>query len=115
MIRVSVSFAGDNFPQVVEIDDEADHAWAEKILAQNVALLSGRPDLEVVTELIEGNPKTALVAAAEEWGADCIFLASSGSSNTSDRFILGSVSAAVSSRAHCSVEVVRKKAVRSDS
>ena len=106
---ISVSFVGDDFPPVVDVDEEAHHAWAKKILALNVALLSGRPDIEVVTELIEGNPKTQLVAAAEEWGADCIFVASSGSSNTAARFILGSVSAAVASRAHCSVEVVRKK------
>jgi nucleotide-binding universal stress UspA family protein len=105
---VSVDFVGDDFPQIVEDEEEADHAWAEKILADNVRVLNNRAEIEVTTELLEGNPKTKLLAAAEEWGADCIFVGSSGSSNTSARFILGSVSAAVSSRAHCSVEVVRK-------
>lgn len=106
---ISVRFVGDDFPLVVDDDEQADHAWAERILAQNAAILRGRPDIEVMTELIEGNPKNELITAAEAWGADCIFIGSSGASNTSARFILGSVSAAVASRAHCSVEVVRKK------
>ncbi len=106
---VTVIVDGDDFPPITENEEEADHAWAERILVDNAALLRSRSELEVTTELLEGNPKTKLIEAAEEWGADCIFVASSGSSNTSARFILGSVSAAVSSRAHCSVEVVRKK------
>jgi len=54
----------------------------------------------------EGDPKQLLCDEAERWGADCIFV---GAKNLSriDRFLLGSVSAAVAARAHCSVEVVR--------
>lgn len=103
-----VNFAGEEVPSV-EDETEADHAWAETILAKNAEILRRVRDIEVMTELIEGNPKTELLRAAEEWNADCIFVGSSGSSNATDRFILGSVSAAVASRAHCSVEVVRKK------
>jgi nucleotide-binding universal stress UspA family protein len=33
---------------------------------------------------------------------------SAGFSNRLERFVLGSVSAAVAARAHCSVEIVRK-------
>jgi len=102
-----VNFAGEDDASGNET--EADHAWAEKILSKNAAVLRRVPGIEVITELIEGNPKNELLRAAEEWNADCIFVGSAGSSNTTDRFILGSVSAAVSSRAHCSVEVVRKK------
>jgi nucleotide-binding universal stress UspA family protein len=102
-----VNFAGED--DASGNQTEADHAWAEKILSKNAAVLRRVPGIEVITELIEGNPKSELLRAAEEWNADCIFVGSSGSSNTTDRFILGSVSAAVSSRAHCSVEVVRKK------
>jgi len=54
----------------------------------------------------QGNPKRILVEEAERWRADCIFVGSSGLSRV-DRFLLGSVSAAVAARAHCSVEVVR--------
>jgi nucleotide-binding universal stress UspA family protein len=44
--------------------------------------------------------------AAERQGADSIFVGSSGMSAL-DRFLLGSVSEAVATRADCSVEVVR--------
>ena len=105
----TVDFTGTDFPPITENDDDSDHAWAEKILADSAATLHTRSEIEVTTELLEGNPKTELIAAAEAWSADCIFVASSGSSNRSKRLILGSVSAAVSSRAHCSVEVIRNR------
>jgi nucleotide-binding universal stress UspA family protein len=54
-----------------------------------------------------GDPKQVLVRHAEEFGADCIFTGATGFSNRIERFVLGSVSAAVAARAHCSVEVVR--------
>ncbi|MGB9181473.1 MAG: universal stress protein [Pyrinomonadaceae bacterium] len=57
----------------------------------------------------EGDPKRVLVAEAEEWGADSIFLGSTGTGSRFERFLLGSVSAAVAARAHCSVEVVRAR------
>ena len=105
----TVDFTGTDFPPITENEDNADHAWAEKILADSATLVRGHPEIEVTTELLEGNPKTELIAAAEAWSADCIFVASSGSSNRSKRLILGSVSAAVASRAHCSVEVIRSR------
>jgi nucleotide-binding universal stress UspA family protein len=55
-----------------------------------------------------GDPKRILIQEAEGWEADCIFVGASGLSRL-DRFLLGSVSAAVAGRAHCSVEVVRAK------
>ncbi len=63
-----------------------------------------------VTELIEeGDPKQLIVSAAEEWGADCIFLGANESGSAYENFLLGGVSTAVVSRAHCTVEIVRKK------
>ncbi|MEP6849048.1 MAG: universal stress protein [Acidobacteriota bacterium] len=63
-----------------------------------------------VTELIEeGDPKQLIVSAAEEWGADCIFLGANGSGRFYEDLLLGSVSTAVVARAHCTVEIVRKK------
>ncbi|HSE34129.1 MAG TPA: universal stress protein [Pyrinomonadaceae bacterium] len=106
---VTANFVGDDFPPIADNEEDADRAWAQKILADSAALLGNPAGIEVTTELVEGNPKTQLLTTAEEWGADCIFVGSSGSSHTAARFLLGSVSAAVSSRAHCSVEVVRKK------
>lgn len=53
-----------------------------------------------------GDPKRLLVEAAENWSADCIFVGARGLSGI-ERFLLGSVSGAVASRASCSVEIVR--------
>jgi nucleotide-binding universal stress UspA family protein len=55
----------------------------------------------------EEEPKRLLIAEAESWGADCIFVGARGMGRI-DRFLLGSVSSAVAARAHCSVEVARK-------
>ena len=56
--------------------------------------------------ILSGNPKQALVEATERWDADCIFVGARGLRGIG-RLFLGSVSAAVASRSHCSVEVVR--------
>jgi nucleotide-binding universal stress UspA family protein len=107
---VSAALVVEDYPQPEDADrEDLIHGRAKKILANNTAILRDLSSLEVSTEIIEGNPKHELVRAAEEWRADCIFVGSAGSSNTRRRFVLGSVAAAVASRAHCSVEVVRKK------
>jgi nucleotide-binding universal stress UspA family protein len=62
--------------------------------------------LKVTTLTVPGDPKRVLIDEAEQWGADAIFLGSR-SYGKLKRFLLGSVSTAVVSRAHCSVEVVR--------
>jgi nucleotide-binding universal stress UspA family protein len=51
-------------------------------------------------------PKRLLLSEAERWDADCIFVGARGLSRF-ERLLLGSVSTAVVTRAHCSVEVVR--------
>lgn len=55
-----------------------------------------------------GNPADEILAEAQTWGADCIFVGARGTRGI-DRLLLGSVSSAVSARAQCSVEVVRPK------
>ncbi|HKE58169.1 MAG TPA: universal stress protein [Pyrinomonadaceae bacterium] len=60
----------------------------------------------------KGNPKDELVDEAKSWGADCIFVGAHGLRGV-ERLLLGSVSSAVSARAHCSVEIVRSKTTRS--
>ena len=86
---------------------EEDEAWAELMLTRTAGMLSGL-DANITTEIRRGDPKKELTQAAEEWGADCIFVGSAGFSNRFERFVLGSISGAVAARAHCSVEVVRK-------
>lgn len=54
-----------------------------------------------------GNPADQILEEAHTWGADCIFVGAKGTRGI-DRLLLGSVSSAVSARAHCSVEVVRR-------
>jgi nucleotide-binding universal stress UspA family protein len=54
----------------------------------------------------EEEPKRLLIAEAESWGADCIFVGARGMGRI-DRFLLGSVSSAAAARAYCSVEVAR--------
>ena len=82
--------------------------WVERISRRSVELLRAA-GAKVTCVVREGDPKRELCRAAEEWGADCIFVGSAGFSNRFERFVLGSVSAAVAARAHCSVEVVRKR------
>jgi nucleotide-binding universal stress UspA family protein len=104
------TLVGSLIPPLVKTIEESnveDQAWDEMILERTAGMLSGL-DITVTTEIRQGDPKKELPQAAEEWGADCIFVGSAGFSNRFERFVLGSISAAVAARAHCSVEVVRK-------
>ena len=111
---LETTFIGEFIPPVAETvaySNRMDRVKVEK-LAENVAKLIKSKSLHVSTAVEEGNPKHVLSAAAEKWGANCIFLGATGVSNRFERFLLGSVSAAVAARAHCSVEVVRAPAKR---
>ena len=92
--------------RMLEEDRQEERAWVEEISKRSVEILSVSA-IKVTCAVREGDPKRELPKAAEEWGADCIFVGSAGFSNRFARFVLGSVSATVAARAHCSVEVVR--------
>ena len=91
--------------------------WTQQELQQEykwIADLAGRAaqklentGLKVTTLILEGNPNTVLVSEAENWHSDCIFVGANAFGSRIERFLLGSTSAAVAVRAHCSVEVVR--------
>lgn len=103
------TFIGQFIPplaETIEESNQADREWLRKVLDDCSKQLhqSGQ---KVLTEIREGDPKRVLVEVAKEWGADCIFVGSIGFGNPFERFVLGSVSASVAARAHCSVEVVR--------
>jgi nucleotide-binding universal stress UspA family protein len=66
------------------------------------------PGLEITTEVKNGHAKEVILDEAERWDADLIVLGSHGYSAW-QRFLLGSVSHAVATHAHCSVEIVRQK------
>jgi nucleotide-binding universal stress UspA family protein len=87
-----------------ETNDERD--TAERLLQRAAATL-GAAGLTVTTALVEGDPKDALVEQADSWDADALFVGARGLRGI-ERILLGSVSASVAARAHCSVEVVRK-------
>lgn len=84
-----------------------ERAWMERILATSTEKLqaSGLSVSEIVEE---GDPKEVLVEEAERLRADCIFLGARGLRRL-ERFLLGSVSTAVATRAQCSVEIVRPR------
>jgi len=66
------------------------------------------PGLEIITKIIGGSAREVILDEAEKWDADLIVLGSHGYSGWR-RFLLGSVSHAVATHAHCSVEIVRQK------
>ena len=103
-------FLGKLIPPIEKILDEdrrEERAWVDKISKRSLDILRAS-EIKVACVVRHGDPKLELCKAAEEWGANCIFVGSAGFSNRFERFVLGSVSAAVAARAHCSVEVVRK-------
>ncbi|WP_225931558.1 universal stress protein [Leptolyngbya sp. 7M] len=57
----------------------------------------------------QNDAKSSLVEHAETWNADSIFVGANAFAGRLERFIVGSTSAAVAARAHCSVEVVRSQ------
>ena len=56
---------------------------------------------------LSGDAKSILLAQADEWNADCIFVGTRDFKSGFERFRLGSVSSSIVSNANCSVEVVR--------
>ena len=90
---------------------ENNYKWVREYLEDAKKILE-HAEL-AVTELIEkSDPKQIIVASAEEWGADCIFLGANDARNVYEDLLLGGVSTAVVARAHCTVEIVRKRRVR---
>ena len=80
-------------------------AEAEKTLQPAVAQLRSA-NLTAHGVVRAGDPRWVILKEAEDWNVDAIFVGARGLSRI-ERFLLGSVSSAVASRAHCSVEVVR--------
>jgi nucleotide-binding universal stress UspA family protein len=87
-------------------EDLDGHAWAKRT-AEAVERELQEAGLAPVSIVRTGDPKRLLVEEAEKWRADCIFVGAKGHSRL-EKFMIGSVSAAVAARAHCSVEVVRQ-------
>ena len=79
--------------------------WSNRVeIARHIFERGG---LTVKSVIREGEAKSVLMAEAESWGADSIFVGSRGLDSALKRFLLGGVSSAVVANATCSVEVVR--------
>lgn len=83
-------------------------AWAEAVARRSRDQLAVA-GAEIGTRIASGDAKRVLLAEAELWEADCIFVGARGLTRA-ERWFLGSISAAVASRAGCSVEVIRAPA-----
>ncbi len=85
---------------------EKTDAWINAFIEEAKELLR-QSDLNVSQIVEEGDPKQLICRAAEEWGADCIFIGSNDTGNFYEDLLLGSVATAIVARAHCTVEIVR--------
>jgi nucleotide-binding universal stress UspA family protein len=75
-------------------------------IAEESANALRRAGLIATTRLVDGDPREAILTAAEVATADTIFVGARGLGRM-ERLLLGSVSSYVVTHAHCSVEVVR--------
>ena len=85
--------------------DKKECKWLSNMLAAQ-SLLLRTAGLDVSLRIKTGDPREILLEDAEEWRADSIFVGVRGISRI-ERLRVGSVSASIAARAHCSVEVVR--------
>jgi nucleotide-binding universal stress UspA family protein len=103
-------------PEVWTISDEyypaleqAAREQAQAIVNAAVAKLGGMlaHSVSLTGEVLNGPPREVILDEAERWNADLIVMGSHGY-GAWQRLLLGSVSQAVVSHAHCSVEVVHR-------
>jgi nucleotide-binding universal stress UspA family protein len=107
--NITPSAIGRFIPPIVQIVEEvnkSEREWLEKLAENSLCTLRSK-GLSADMQVRPGNPKRVLVEEAESWNADCIFVGANALGSRVERFLLGSTSAAVAARAHCSVEVVR--------
>ena len=97
--------AMNQYEEMLKTFNERAHAAVEKAAHQLHASHEGR-ELSVTTQVLTGSPKEVILDEAETFGADLIVVGSHGY-GALDRFLLGSVSQAVTLHAKCSVQIVR--------
>lgn len=99
------TFAQEPAYSVIRAADERLRVRLGNIIEESANALR-RAGLIATTRLVDGDPREAILAAAEVARADTIFLGARGLGRM-DRLLLGSVSSYVVTHAHCSVEIVR--------
>ncbi len=93
------------YDPAMEIVWEEETKRARALVARTEETLRSH-GMKVTTAVEQGDPKSAIIDAAEQWRADLIVLGSHGR-GALDRFLMGSVSDAIVRHARCSVEIVR--------
>jgi nucleotide-binding universal stress UspA family protein len=91
--------------EMIDITRDDDQEIVQKLVDSAVKELRAN-GFDASGSVQEGDPKKMIVKHAEEWQADLIVVGAHGTTRT-ERFLMGSVSSAITSRAHCSVEVIR--------
>jgi nucleotide-binding universal stress UspA family protein len=80
---------------------------AAVVAAEEIIVGAG---IKTETAVLRGSPKKRIVEESNSWGANLIVVGSHGRRGLT-RYLLGSVSEAVAMHAHCSVEVIRDRAL----
>jgi nucleotide-binding universal stress UspA family protein len=91
----------------IKVSDRDEHDWVRRMVDASAEKLRAA-ELIVSSLVKEGDPRRVLVDEAEQWEADSLFVGARGL-RLIERFLIGSVSAAIAVRAGCSVEVVRPR------
>jgi nucleotide-binding universal stress UspA family protein len=106
------------WPPMIEVPPPAGPEWGlerlreallertKRSLEDAQKSLASRPDLDVTSDLREGNARQSLLEAIEAWKPDLVMVGSTGKSGLK-RFLMGSVCHALVTHAPCNVEVVR--------
>jgi nucleotide-binding universal stress UspA family protein len=103
-----VHFVTASAPYHLYDDDPSEHKTRIKNIQTEAERILNETNLTTSFVVLEGNPKQIIPSEAEVWEADCIFIGSRGLRGI-ERIFLGSVSAAITARSACSVEVIRPK------
>jgi len=110
-ISTAAAIPGGPITAWLDDSDENETSWVSRMIDEASARL-GRTGINVSATQVDGDPKIALVAEADKWRADAIFVGARGH-GLMERLMLGSVSSAIAARAHCSVEIIRGRAAAS--
>jgi nucleotide-binding universal stress UspA family protein len=108
VVDTVMALSGNGEEQTVkwlEVDDENNWDQVREVFEPEAERLRAI-GLNAAVMIRRGHPTKQLLEEAETWAAHSVFVGAKGSRGI-ERLLLGSVSAALAARAHCSVEVVR--------
>lgn len=107
---IQPSIVGRIIPPIAHLAQEVNDYESQWLAhtGEKAARLLRRRGLKASLHIYPGNPKEILVEEAETWDADCIFVGANAFGSRLEKFLIGSTTASVAARAHCTVEVVRK-------